>query len=99
MTLGKEPDHGDFIGVGAVPVEPDPTPAAPAVPSLPTGVGIFPFSHAFGIGVDSASDVPVGMEGGLPCCFPEMTTQQGKDYAFSQQEVRGVGKVPPPRKI
>jgi hypothetical protein len=94
MTIGKEPDHGDFIGVGAVPVE-----AEPAVPALPTGVGIFPFGHAFAVNNDSAADVPVGMEGGLPCCFPEMTVREAKDYAFSQQEVKGVGKVPGPRKI
>lgn len=89
-TIGKEPDHGDFIGVGAVPVEPEPT----GVGSLPTGLAVFPMAHAFAPGIDSASDVPVGMEGGLPCCFPEMPVHQAKDYAFSQQEVRGVGKLP-----
>jgi hypothetical protein len=80
-TLGEEPESGDFIGVGAVPAD-------------PTGVGVYPFAHAFAPGVDSASDVPVGMERGLPC-FPDGTpVGQAKDYAFSQQMVRGVGKVP-----
>lgn len=36
MTLGKEPEHGDFIGVGAVPVDP----AEPVgVGEVPVGVG------------------------------------------------------------
>jgi len=92
MSLGKEPDHGDFIGVGAVPVQSEPE------TKQPTGVGIVPFPHAFAPGIDSASDVPVGMEGGLPC-FPDGTEPGAKDYAFSQQMVRGVGKFPDPKKI
>jgi hypothetical protein len=88
MTMGKEPEHGDFIGVGAVPVIP--TAGKPA----PTGVGVFPMAHAFAPQADSASYVPVGLEAGLPC-FPDGTpVQEAKDYAFSQQMVRGVGSVP-----
>jgi hypothetical protein len=91
-TMGKEPDHGDFIGVGAVPVQTEPA-------AQPTGVGVFPMAHAFAPQADSASYVPVGLERGLPC-FPDGTpVKEAKDYAFSQQMVRGVGKVPGPRRI
>jgi hypothetical protein len=54
-TLGKEPENGDFIGVGAVPER------------APEGTGIFPFAHAFSPLAHGASYVPVGLESGLPC--------------------------------
>ena len=78
-TMGKEPDHGDFIGVGAVPAE-------------PTGVGVFPFAHAFAIGNDSAADVPVGMERGMDCFPCGRPVEEAKEYAFQQQLIRGLGR-------
>ena len=76
-NLGQEPSHGDFIGVGAVPVE---------------GVGVFPFAHAFAIGNDSAADVPVGMERGMDCFPCGRPVEEAKEYAFQQQLVRGLGR-------
>jgi Transglutaminase-like superfamily len=54
-SLGQEPENGDFIGVGAVPVR------------EPEGVGVMPFAHAFSPLAHGASYVPVGLENGLPC--------------------------------
>jgi hypothetical protein len=79
MSMGKEPEHGDFIGVGAVPVE---------------GVGVFPLAHAFAIGNDSAADVPVGMERGMDCFPCGRPTEEAKEYAFQQQLIKGLGAAP-----
>lgn len=83
MTLGKEPEHGDFIGVGAVPVDPEAPTGVGELPAggdeaAPMGVGIVPFAHAFSPLTHGASYVPVGLEGGFKC-FPDGT--EGKKQA------------------
>jgi hypothetical protein len=83
-TLGQEPESGDFIGVGAVPVQ------------TPTGVGVIPMAHAFSPIAHGASYVPVGLERGL-VSFPEETpaqSREAKEFAFSQQLSHGLGLVP-----
>jgi hypothetical protein len=83
-TLGQEPESGDFIGVGAVPVQ------------TPTGVGVIPMAHAFSPITHGASYVPVGLERGL-VSFPEETpaqSREAKEFAFSQQLAHGLGRAP-----
>jgi hypothetical protein len=53
-SLGKEPDHGDYVGVGAVPEE-------------SIGVGAVPFAHAFSPLSHGAAYAPVGLRHGFPC--------------------------------
>jgi len=53
-TLGKEPAHGDFVGVGKAPAEsaPHPHQMFPEPTGLgrrpEAGMGVFPFNHPFG---------------------------------------------------
>jgi hypothetical protein len=83
-TMGKEPDHGDFIGVGAVPFP-------HAFSEMGKGAAYPPSGLIPNDGM---------LDGGIPCfpeCSegPDSPTGLGKaerDFAFPQHLVQGLGK-------
>jgi hypothetical protein len=72
-TLGKEPAHGDFVGVGKAPEGVQPVSAHSLFPERQVGVGAIPFNHPFGAldegPEQGAAYAPAEMHSGL--WFPE----------------------------
>jgi hypothetical protein len=91
VSLGKEPEHGDFIGVGAVPE------------GLPEGLGVFPFAHAFSPLSHGAAYAPVGLQEGewppYPVTLDQVHAMGLGDYpsahAFSPEAGAGTNAYSP----
>jgi hypothetical protein len=91
VSLGKEPEHGDFIGVGAVPE------------GLPEGLGVFPFAHAFSPLSHGAAYAPVGLQEGewppYPVTLDEIHAMGLGEYpsahAFSPEAGAGTNAYSP----